>query len=146
MKPKLRRILLSVVLVAALVLVVLASVSDSTDRQPAPARFDPASATCVGGDATSRQECESQIEAVQTALRNASIAQESYRTAGGGYTEQTADLEVEGLRLPAGVSLRVAEVRPDGYCLEAADDSGVMIFHLDSDDDAALPGACRLGQ
>lgn len=146
MQQNLRRIILGVVVGSVVVLIVLALTSEAPEEQPPSARFDPVTRSCVGGDATSRQECESQLESVQAALRNASIAQESFRSPGTGYTERVEDLMVEGFVLPAGVSLSVAEVRPDGYCLEATDESGAMRFHLDSDDDTALPGACPLRQ
>ena len=142
MQPKHRRTVFSLVLVAAVSMVTLAFVSDRPAPQVPPARFDPVTATCVGGDAASKQDCENRLEAVHSALRNASIAQEAHHSEITGYTDRVEDLEVEGFTPPEGVTLRVAEVRPDGYCLEAVDESGVMQFHLDSDNDSVLPGPC----
>ena len=86
--------------------------------------------------------------AVQSDLRNAAIAQESFYTddvTNPTYTSDIADLIEEGFR-PSGAVIDQFETTGDtaGYCMEAshvADPAGTL-WHLDSNVGAPVEGGC----
>ena len=59
---------------------------------------------------------ESQVDA---ALKNAAIAEESYRTHNPSYTPNVDDLVAEGLPLPPAIDLDIRDAQIDRYCIEA---------------------------
>lgn len=81
---------------------------------------------------------------VESALKNAATAEESYATSHRGkYTLSVDDLVNEGWNLTPGVTLTVASVDGFDYCLEAVhDDTPDAVHHYSSRVGMPEPGPC----
>ncbi|MGH9196816.1 MAG: type IV pilin protein [Acidimicrobiia bacterium] len=69
-----------------------------------------------------RQREKGYRDQMQSSLKNAATAQESYATANNGaYTSTLSDLESEGFNVTADVTLTLGGTsdEPTGYCMEA---------------------------
>jgi type IV pilus assembly protein PilA len=66
-----------------------------------------------------RQREKGWIAQVESTLKSAATAEESYLTDSDSYTTSVVDLEGEGLVIPPPVQLSVAHADQEGYCLEA---------------------------
>ena len=69
-------------------------------------------------------------------LRNAAVAEETWLTDNGSYTNSTANLNTDGFKNTPGVTFSVVSVRPagtgtDSYCLKAVSAS-TNAFYYDS--------------
>lgn len=89
------------------------------------------------------QQCEEARVEVESALKNAATAQESYAVSNEGrYTDRLSDLEAEGLQLGPRIEVTIARAGRDGYCLEATAGGLVGAMHYSSTEGAPLPGRC----
>ena len=89
------------------------------------------------------QLCEEALVEVQSTLKNAATAEESFAVSHDGrYTGRLPALEREGLRLPPRVDLSITLIGRDGYCLEATSRGLVGSMYYSSTEGAPLPGAC----
>lgn len=91
-----------------------------------------------------RQREKGWISQVESALKNASTAEESYLTMNSEYTASVGDLQGEGLKVPSTVNLSIP--RADGsesYCIEATHDNMPGdVWSLDSRDYIPREGPC----
>ena len=89
------------------------------------------------------QLCEEALVEVQSTLKNAATAEESFAVSHDGrYTGRLPALEREGLRLPPTVDLTITLIGQDGYCLEATSRGLVGSMYYSSAEGTPLPGAC----
>jgi type IV pilus assembly protein PilA len=79
---------------------------------------------------------------MQSDLRNAAVAEESYFTANSAYTGVIANLETEGFNPSTNVTLVVASADAAGYCINASYAGYGAVYHLDSDDGDPRTGPC----
>ena len=82
---------------------------------------------------------------VQSALKNAATAQESWLTANSAYTLNLADLQSEGFKAAADVTVAVATASGTEYCMNGSHanlNGNAPIFHYDSNDGEPLSGTC----
>ncbi len=95
-----------------------------------------------GGDDTSSAETpsEQQLDTLETLLKNAATAQETYAVDNFTYTDSVAELEAAGLNVPPESNLEVVTATETEYCLEASADDTVM--HLDSASGNPQEGTC----
>jgi hypothetical protein len=133
-------------LVATAVLVALVAISIVNGRAEeediAPARFDPTSGRCVGDDPVSLQRCEGELARLESTLKNAATAQESYATTNAGaYTDQIADLEAQGFQMADAIQLTVL-ARGGRYCLETRSQELGATMYYSSTEGTPLPGTC----
>lgn len=102
---------------------------------------DGTAASCERG--VDLQRCDEAQAEVQSALKNAATAEESYAVSNQGrYTDHVSDLEAEGLQLPPRVEVTIALARRDDYCLEATYGGLVGAMHYSSTEGTPLPGRC----
>ena len=124
------------------------------DTQEAVNRIEAYAADCEGfqeaaneagaatpGDDAEGEEVDEGLEALQSIVKNAATAQESYFTSNTEYAESVEELEAEGLDVPEGITVDITLVGQDGYCVQASDDSG-SVFHYDSATGQAEQGEC----
>jgi len=82
---------------------------------------------------------------MQSDLRNAAVAEESFYTANTAYTANIGALEAEGFNPSAKVTLDPA-LTADGYCINAAYEGYTVgatnAYHFNSVDGNPLPGNC----
>ena len=84
------------------------------------------------------------LDEVDSALKNAATAEESFATSSGGlYTAEVSELEEEGLQPTENVTLVVIESSDLGYCIEAAHARLANVRHYSSDVGRPVDGACR---
>jgi type IV pilus assembly protein PilA len=83
---------------------------------------------------------------VQSDLRNAAVAQESYFTDNSAYTAVVADLAANGYNQSANIVIAVPTANATGYCMEANHTSGGNTYKFDSSvgepQDVAVDGNC----
>jgi len=86
------------------------------------------------------------VAEVETALKNAATAQESFATSSGGlYTAEVRELEEEGLQPTENVTIVVVHASELGYCIEGGHARlANKMWHYSSDGGQPLPGICRL--
>lgn len=134
---------LGTLMLAVLLLAALLSGRAEERAEDAPARFDEATGRCVGGGETGSLECEEQLAQVESTLKNAATAQESYATVSNGeYTEDISDLEQEGLQVPPTVQLTIVTGRDQQYCMEATSQELGGTMHYSSTEGLPRPGPC----
>lgn len=103
-----------------------------------PARLDELAAECAEFG-----RCDDRVGRVSSALKNAATAEESYAVGHDArYTKKVADLEREGLQLPAEIELRVVGPARESYCLEATMEGLVGKMHYSSIEGSPSPGPC----
>lgn len=104
-----------------------------------------AGAATPGGDApaegTEGEEVDEGLEALESVVKNAATAEESYFTSNLAYTDSVEDLEGEGLDVPEGIAVEITLSGQDGYCVQASDDSG-SVFRYDSSVGRPEQGEC----
>ena len=88
-------------------------------------------AGATGEDPSEGGEVDEGLEELQTVVKNAATAEESYITSNGTYSDSVEDLEGEGLDVPEGITVEITLNGNDAYCVQASDDSG-SVFHFDS--------------
>lgn len=114
----------------------------SAPRDEPPARLDDLIAQCAENGAFDR--CDDRVIEVESALKNAATAEESYATVNDGrYTRDIADLEREGLQVPPNVKLRVVGRARDGYCIEGRARGIDGTMHYSSTTGSPEAGSCR---
>lgn len=79
---------------------------------------------------------------VQTELRNAAVAMESYYTDQTTYPLNIADLAKWGYKPNEGVSIKISSAGGSSYCLEAAAKTGTTTWHFDSTAGSVEQGSC----
>lgn len=79
-------------------------------------------------------------ESAESALRQAALAQESYRLRNGVYTTSVEDLQAEGLVIPHGIAIAIVASVDDLFCIEADHDMIDENFYYDS-----VVGEVRMG-
>lgn len=80
---------------------------------------------------------------IQTALKNAAVAEESYRTVNPSYTPNVGDLSNEGMPAAPAVDIDIRSANTDGYCIEATHrDVPNEVWNYDSDIGEPLEGPC----
>ena len=92
-------------------------------------------------DTSEGEEVDEGLEALQSIVKNAAVAEESYLTSNGTYTDSVEDLEAEGLDVPEGITVEVEADEGTAYCIQASDDSG-SVFHYDSTEGEPAQGPC----
>ena len=135
------------VLVGLVVAAIVAGQADEAVDEVAtnaPARFDQPTGRCVGGGEAGRMACEEQLAQVESTLKNAATAQESYATVSKNqeYTESMSDLEAEGLQVPPNVQLTIVTGRDHQYCMEATSQELGGTMHYSSTEGRPRPGPC----
>ena len=126
----------------------------SADVEQSAEALDTYASDCEGVDASTEEDTDADAadeEApaeggltpeIETTLKNAATAQESYITsgAGEGYASEVSLLEENGLQLPEGITLEI-EPAGDGYCMTAEDADG-NVGHISSGDLTIEEGPC----
>jgi len=86
------------------------------------------------------------VTEVESALKNAATAEESFATSSGGlYTAEFMELEEEGLQVTENVTIAVVHASDLGYCIEATHARlGIKVWHFTSDGGQPKEGVCRL--
>jgi hypothetical protein len=113
------------------------------EARTTPGRFDQASGRCVGDEPVSRERCDAQLAQVESTLKNAATAEESYATVNEGrYTDQIAALEAEGLQVPPEVVLTVLASNKQ-YCIEGSSEELGATLHYSSTEGLPRPGPCQ---
>lgn len=114
------------------------------EARNAPARFDQVSGRCVGGGEVGRMMCEDQLAQVESSLKNAATAQESYATVSEShrYTDSISDLEAEGLQVPPNVQLTIMTGGGLKYCMEATSQELGGTMHYSSTEGTTRSGPC----
>lgn len=79
---------------------------------------------------------------VETALRAAATAQETFRATSGAYTTNVGDLRGAGYRPTARVTVQIARADAGGYCLQATHQMIGEPFHFDSPRGSPGSGPC----
>ncbi|MFA5801811.1 MAG: type IV pilin protein [Thermoleophilia bacterium] len=79
---------------------------------------------------------------MQSDLRNAAVAEESYFTDNAAYTNVIANLELQGFNPSANVTLAVASADAAGYCINATYTGYATRYHLNSTDGDPRTGTC----
>lgn len=79
---------------------------------------------------------------MQSDLRNAAVAEESYFTGNSAYTNVIANLELQGFNPSTNVTLAVASADAAGYCINATYAGYATTYHLDSADGDPQTGTC----
>ena len=90
-----------------------------------------------------RQREKAWIDQTESALKNAAVAEESYYTDHSSYTDSIADLEAQGLKVPAFVVLEIRSTSPNTYCIEALHEQlSNRTWHIDSQVGRMREGPC----
>lgn len=130
-------------LLIGLLVMAIISGRDAEPPEPAPATFDEASGRCIGEPGPSLQECEGRLAQVESTLKNAATAQESYAVSNNGsYTNQVTDLEAQGLQVPPEIELAVFISPAESYCIEALSEELGGVLHYSSTEGTPRPGPC----
>lgn len=80
---------------------------------------------------------------MESALKNAATAQESYLTTSTAYTSSTAALGSEGLKAAPEVTISVDTASSTAYCMEATHASLTTVtYYYSSDTGRPQTGAC----
>ncbi|MGH2807961.1 MAG: hypothetical protein ACRDKT_11885 [Actinomycetota bacterium] len=129
----LRTILLGVALAVIVGLVVAASVSTPNDTAD----------TADTADQPDQEAAPDLVAEIESALKNAATAEESYLTTHSRYTERIEDLQAEGLLVPPNIQILVQARGGRGYCIMAG--TAQVVLHYDSDTGAPAQGPCPPG-
>ena len=89
-----------------------------------------------------RQREKAWIAQVETVLKNASTAEESYLVSNPSYTDSVDDLEAEGLTIPAMVDVTIPEATSNAYCIEATHEEMPGVWSLESGSVRPREGPC----
>lgn len=87
------------------------------------------------------EEVDEGLEALETVVKDAAVAEESYFTSELAYTDSVDDLEAQGFDVPEGITVDITLNGQDGYCVQASDDSG-SVFRYDSSVGQPEQGEC----
>jgi hypothetical protein len=77
------------------------------------------SSAAVGGKETLSQADKAFALQLETSLRDASVAEETYRSTNGTYTTDVGALQSEGMNTPPDVTLAIKTADASAYCIEA---------------------------
>jgi hypothetical protein len=100
------------------------------------------SALLVNTVGVSAQGKANKRDQIQSNLKNAATAEESWRTTSNSYTKRMADLESEGFSQSKNVRLLIVRAGENGYCLEAQHDGLGEIWKYSSKVGAPRQGQC----
>ncbi len=96
-----------------------------------------------------RQREKGWISQVESAVKNAATAQESYLTANGTYATTVAQLEAEGFKKAADVTITDANITTDAgkkFCVSAGHANlGARKWAVSSDDSKPTEAGCAAG-
>ena len=98
------------------------------------------SAAAPGAEGVVAQTDKATSLEVETALRNAALAEETYFTEAQTYTSDLAALRQVGFNPPGDVQVRIALADAANFCIEAS--SGAEPMHIGTPEVAPLPGTC----
>ena len=98
-------------------------------------------ATLVAVNASAATRAEKR-EQIQSQLKNAATAEESYRTRHDGYTRVLNRLKANGYEDNPRVGLLIARAGTKHYCIEAQHAGLGEIWHYSSSEGRPRPGRC----
>ena len=73
------------------------------------------------------EEVDEGLEALESTVKNAATAEESYFVSELAYTDSLDDLADQGFEVPEGIAVEITLAGKDGYCVQASDDSGSVM-------------------
>jgi hypothetical protein len=77
---------------------------------------------------------------VESALRNAAVAEQTYFVEAQTYTDDLALLQQVGFNAPAGVDVRIATADATSFCIESSSAGGPI--HIGTPEISLQPGVC----
>ncbi|MBI5870847.1 MAG: hypothetical protein HZB44_07835 [Actinobacteria bacterium] len=122
---------------------------DITTTPAAPGMDKPHAVTAViedgspvtrGGEGDPVEDMAASTRAMQSELRNAAVAEESYFTENGAYTVEISELVQAGFEPSPGSDFLIVEADAYGYCLEISDRN--LWFYFDSTEGEPRTGSC----